>query len=107
MRNSQGDKPTYDTVVKRSGYDAVEDAIWKRGEPVPYQAFARTLLAIEATSGRLKMVEILANYFRSVMALTPEDLLPSVYLCLNKLAPAYEGVELGKCNKSKGVKLII
>lgn len=76
-------------------YDPVDDAIWKRGEPVPYQAFARTLFAIETTSGRLKSVEILGNYFRSVMALTPEDLLPSVYLCLNKLAPAYEGVELG------------
>ena len=41
------------------------------------------------------MIEILANFYRSVIALTPDDLLPCVYLCLNKLAPAYEGVELG------------
>nr|CAH7764913.1 unnamed protein product [Callosobruchus chinensis] len=41
------------------------------------------------------MIEILSNYFRSVIALTQADLLPSVYLCLNKIAPAYEGVELG------------
>ena len=54
-----------------------------------------SLQAIEATSGRLKTIEILANYFRSVMVLTPDDLLLSVYLCLNKLAPAYEGIELG------------
>ena len=41
------------------------------------------------------MIEILCNFFRSVIVLTPDELLPCVYLCLNKLAPAYEGVELG------------
>lgn len=50
---------------------------------------------IEKTSARLKMVEILSNFFRSVIVLTPDDLLASVYLCLNQLAPAYEGMELG------------
>lgn len=58
---------------------------------VPYIALARTLQEIEAVSARLKMIDILSNYFRSVIVLTPQDLLPSVYLCLNKLAPAYEG----------------
>ena len=37
----------------------------------------------------------LSNLLRSVIALSPNDLLPCVYLCLNKLAPAYEGIELG------------
>lgn len=46
---------------------------------------------IEETSARLKIIEILSNYFRSVIVLSPTDLLPSVYLCLNQLAPAYEG----------------
>lgn len=54
-------------------------------------ALAKTLESIEATSSRLKNMEILANYFRSVILLSPEDFLLSVYLCLNKLAPAYEG----------------
>jgi DNA ligase-1 len=54
-------------------------------------ALARTLEIIEATSSRLKFIEILANYFRSVIVLSPGDLLFSVYLCLNKLAPSYEG----------------
>lgn len=62
---------------------------------VPYLALSRTWDEIEAVSARLKMIEILSNYFRSVIVLTPEDLLASVYLCLNKLAPAYEGLELG------------
>lgn len=37
------------------------------------------------------MIEILANYFRTVFLLSPDDLLCSVYLCLNQLAPAYVG----------------
>lgn len=41
------------------------------------------------------MIEILSNFFRSVIVLSPQDLLPSVYLCLNKVAPAFEGTELG------------
>ncbi|XP_011311947.1 DNA ligase 1 [Fopius arisanus] len=76
-------------------YHPIESACWKRGEKVPYIALTRTLELIEKTSARLKMVEILGNFFRSVIVLSPEDLLASVYLCLNQLAPAYEGVELG------------
>lgn len=44
---------------------------------------------------RLKTIEILSNFFRSVIALSSNDLVQCVYLCLNKLAPAYEGLELG------------
>ncbi|KAG5310023.1 DNLI1 ligase, partial [Acromyrmex insinuator] len=78
-----------------SVYHPIDDACWKRGDKTPYSAFARTLEIIEETSARLKIIEILSNYFRSVIVLSPEDLLPSVYLCLNQLAPAYEGVEFG------------
>ncbi|XP_039437445.1 DNA ligase 1 isoform X2 [Culex pipiens pallens] len=79
----------------RKGYHPLEDAFWRKGEKVPYLALARTFQIIEETSGRLRMIEILANYFRSVILLSPGDLLASVYLSLNQLAPAYEGVELG------------
>ena len=41
------------------------------------------------------MIEILSNFLRSVIVLTPGDLLQCIYLCLNKIAPAYEGLELG------------
>lgn len=76
-------------------FHPINDAIWKRKERVPYIALARTLEEIEQISARLRIIEILSNYFRSVIVLTPEDLLPSVYLCLNKIAPAFEGLELG------------
>lgn len=59
---------------------------------VPYLALARTFQLIEETRGRNISIEILGNYFWSVIKLTPEDLLPSVYLSINQLAPAYEGM---------------
>ncbi|XP_078045685.1 DNA ligase 1 isoform X2 [Augochlora pura] len=84
---------TYNPSVSK--YHPINDAFWKQGEKVPYIALTRTLELIEDTSARLKIIEILSNYFRSVIALSPNDLLPSLYLCLNQLAPAYEGIELG------------
>ncbi|XP_071106130.1 DNA ligase 1-like [Haliotis cracherodii] len=79
----------------KSKYHPVDDACWKHKEKVPYLALSKTFEAIEDTSARLKMIEILSNFFRSVIALSPGDLLQCVYLCLNKLAPAYAGLELG------------
>ncbi|XP_068624930.1 DNA ligase 1 [Battus philenor] len=100
--SDEADDKTEDSLVPEADYDPgkskyhpIKDACWKKEQKVPYLALARTLEIIEATSARLKMVEILSNYFRSVITLTPEDLLPSIYLCLNQLAPAYEGLELG------------
>ncbi|GBM89642.1 DNA ligase 1 [Araneus ventricosus] len=84
---------SYDPSKTR--YHPIDDACWKKGEKTPYLALAKTLEIIEDTSARLKIVEILANYLRSVIVLSPEDLLHSVYLCLNRLAPEYEGIELG------------
>lgn len=79
----------------KSNFNPELDSCWIKNESVPYLAFAKTLHVIEETSGRLKMIEILANYLWSVIVLTPDDLLKSVYLCLNKLCPDYEGLELG------------
>jgi hypothetical protein len=75
----------YTERVKKTSYHPVNDCFWGRGEKTPYLALANTLLAIEETSSRLRIIEILANYFRSVMVQNPSDLLPSIYLTLNRL----------------------
>ena len=90
---SKADLSSFDPSSEN--YHVVRDAGWAKGERVPYSAFAKTLQAIETVSSRLKMIEILSNYLGSVMILSPEDTTLSVYLCLNKLAPDYEGIELG------------
>ena len=53
---------------------------------VPYLAVARTFEKIEEESKRLKIVSTLTNLFRSVILLSPNELLPCVYLCLNKVS---------------------
>lgn len=83
----------YDPTKQK--YHPIDDACWKHHEKVPYLALAKTFSAIEGISGRLKIIEYLSNFYRSVIALTPEDLIPCVYLSLNQLAPAYAGIELG------------
>ena len=58
-------------------------------------ALAKAFELVEGTSSRLKIIEIMSDLYRSVIALTPDDLIKTVYLSLNKVAPAFEGVELG------------
>ncbi|KAK1152025.1 DNA ligase 1 isoform X1 [Acipenser oxyrinchus oxyrinchus] len=76
-------------------YDPVNDACWSQGQRVPYLAVSRTFERIEEESARLRIIEILSNLFRSIVVLTPSDLLPCLYLCLNQLGPAFLGLELG------------
>lgn len=76
-------------------YDPLQSACWTKGQKVPYIALAKTFEEIEKVSARLKSIEILSNFLSSVIVLSPDDLVSCVYLCLNKLAPAYEGIELG------------
>ena len=85
----------YEKKVLSNSYHPVDDCFWSRGEAIPFLALSKTLESIEATSSRLKTIEVLSNYFRSVMVQTPTDLQPSVYMTLNRLAPAWEGIELG------------
>ncbi|UXI23026.1 small nuclear ribonucleoprotein component [Sarcoptes scabiei] len=93
-------KPTNDNTKidydpSKSKYDPMADACWNLNEKVPFIALAHTFSAIEEISGRLKSIEMMSNYMNSVILLSPNDLVKSIYLCLNKVAPDYEGIELG------------
>ena len=50
---------------------------------------------IAEESKRLAITHLLASAFRVILATTPGDLLPVLYLCTNRVAPAHEGIELG------------
>ncbi|CAD6505477.1 BgTH12-00968 [Blumeria graminis f. sp. triticale] len=68
---------------------------WKPGEPVPYAALCATFSLIEMTSKRLLIASYCSLFLRKVLKLTPDDLLPTVLLMVNKLAADYAGIELG------------
>ena len=80
-------------VLKSKNPDPYPD--WKAGEPVPYAALCTTFSLIELTTKRLQMMEHCSLFLRQVLRLTPDDLLPTVQLMINKLAPDYAGLELG------------
>lgn len=81
------------TVLKSDTKDPFPD--WKPGEPVPYAALCTTFSLVELTTKRLIIMEYCSRFLRQVLRLTPGDLLPTVLLMINKLAPDYSGIELG------------
>ncbi|GAA5927468.1 hypothetical protein JCM1841_000934 [Sporobolomyces salmonicolor] len=68
---------------------------WKSGDPVPYAALTATFDKIDATTKRLEISAYLTRFLVDVIEKTPGDLLMAVYLCINRLAPEYESLELG------------
>lgn len=98
---SQEDKPEVaakarekvQSTLKGSGKDPFPD--WKPGEPVPYAALCTTFSLIELTTKRLMISAHCSAFLKQVLRLTPNDLLPTIHLMINKLAPDYAGIELG------------
>ncbi|CAN6318027.1 unnamed protein product [Urochloa humidicola] len=92
---SEEKNTTLELKKKGSEFDPMAAAYWKPGEPVPFLFLARALDLISNESGRIVITKILSNVFRTVMATTPDDLLATVYLAANRIAPPHEGIELG------------
>ncbi|KAL8994885.1 MAG: hypothetical protein Q9169_005259 [Polycauliona sp. 2 TL-2023] len=81
------------STLKSSGKDPFLD--WKHGDPVPYAALCTTFSLIEMTTKRLIISSHCSLFLRQVLRLTPQDLLPTIQLMINKLAADYAGIELG------------
>ncbi|KAF8113632.1 hypothetical protein N665_0047s0038 [Sinapis alba] len=75
-------------------YKPKEHACWRDGQPAPYIHLVRTFASVEGEKGKTKAMSMLCNMFRSLLALSPEDVLPAVYLCTNKIAADHENIEL-------------
>ena len=80
-------------TIKSSAKDPYPD--WKAGEAVPYAALCTTFSLIELTTKRLQIIAYCSAFLQQVLRLTPQDLLSTVQLMLNKLAADYAGIELG------------
>lgn len=62
-----------------------------------FATFAEILEQLEQTSSSLKMIEVLGDLFAR---LKPEEARAAAYLLRGKVAPDYEGIELGMAEKS-------
>ncbi|EAW06400.1 DNA ligase (ATP) CDC9 [Aspergillus clavatus NRRL 1] len=80
-------------TLKATGTEPYPD--WKPRQPVPYAALCKTFSLIEMTTKRLIILAHCSLFLRQVLRLTPQDLLPTVQLMINKLAADYAGIELG------------
>lgn len=90
-------RETVQTTLKGASKGATKDPYpdWKPGEPVPYAALCTTFSKIEMTTKRLEISAHCSLFLRQVLRLTPQDLVPTVLLMINKLAADYAGIELG------------
>ena len=64
-------KAAKETAVQYAKYDVTGAAEWEEGRHVPYKYLARVFSEVEPESKRLKIQELLANAFRTVIAEPP------------------------------------
>ncbi|RWR93909.1 DNA repair metallo-beta-lactamase [Cinnamomum micranthum f. kanehirae] len=101
---SKGGAASTSVSLPLEEYSPVDHACWKAGQPAPYLHLARTFDLVEREKGKIKGTRMLCNMFRrivmrttlpcSLLALSPEDVLPAVNLCTNKIAADHENMEL-------------
>ena len=84
--------------LTRPAFDPVQDAPHRTGQPMPFWLVAHTMSLIEETSGKNSQTvikEIIANMFRTAIAVNPSELSRLFYFFIVKLAPEFVGLETG------------
>ncbi|KNE56721.1 DNA ligase I, ATP-dependent (dnl1) [Allomyces macrogynus ATCC 38327] len=64
-------------------------------EPATYADLCEMFEAVEKTTKRLEIASILTKFLIKIIKNSADDLLAIIYLCINRLGPEYEGLELG------------
>ncbi|KDD71597.1 DNA ligase, partial [Helicosporidium sp. ATCC 50920] len=82
-------------AAQHGSFDVSAAATWRAGQAAPFSFLTDAFEAIAAESKRLSIASILTGAFRTLLARAEADLLPAVYLCTNRVAPAHEALELG------------
>ena len=66
-----------------------------QGGDTSYGLLVRCFVLINSTQSRIKIVDTLVNYLRTIIESDPPSLLPSVWLATNAISPPYISLELG------------
>lgn len=60
-----------------------------------YSLLTRCFILVNSTQSRIKIVDTLVNFLRTIIEGDPESLLPAVWLATNAISPPYISLELG------------
>lgn len=65
------------------------------GGNASYGLLTRCFVLVNSTQSRIKIVDTLVNFLRTIIEADPESLLPAVWLATNAISPPYISLELG------------
>lgn len=91
----------------RSEFDPRMVACWKKREGAIYLFLSLVFDMISKEKGRIVITDIVCSMLRSGMEITPDDLLPVVYLAADKIAPPHEGLEMLRLGVGDTASIII